>query len=77
MLLVPEGCREVYAKHKEWGKFKNIREMDSSDISLISADEKESPAYDLQGRKLLNSKWSNGQIRKGIYIKDGRKFVVK
>ena len=33
--------------------------------------------YDLQGRKLSNSKWSNGQIRKGIYIKDGRKFVVK
>jgi hypothetical protein len=33
--------------------------------------------YDLQGRKLSNSKWSNGQIRKGIYVKDGRKFVVK
>ena len=33
--------------------------------------------YDLQGRKLSNSKWSNGQIRKGIYIKNGRKFVVK
>ena len=33
--------------------------------------------YDLQGRKLSNSKWSNGQIRKGIYIKDGRKFVIK
>ena len=32
---------------------------------------------DLQGRKLSNSKWSNGQIRKGIYIKDGRKWVVK
>ena len=77
VLLVPEGCREVYAKHKEWGKFKNIQEIDSSDISLISADEKEFPIYDLQGRKLSNSKWSNGQIRKGIYIKDGRKFVVK
>ena len=36
-----------------------------------------SPTYDLQGRKLSNSKWSNGQIRKGIYIKDGKKFVVK
>ena len=33
--------------------------------------------YDLQGRKLSNSKWSNGQIRKGIYVKNGRKFVVK
>ena len=33
--------------------------------------------YDLQGRKLSNSKWSNGQIRKGIYIKDGRKFLIR
>ena len=33
--------------------------------------------FDLQGRKLSNSKWSNGQIRKGIYVKDGQKFVVK
>ena len=47
-------------------------------ISQLSATTHQpSPTYDLQGRKLSNSKWSNGQIRKGIYIKDGRKFVVK
>ena len=31
--------------------------------------------YDLQGRRLSNSKWSNGQMRKGVYIKDGRKVI--
>ena len=30
-----------------------------------------SPLYDLQGRKL-----SNGQIKKGIYVKDGRKVII-
>lgn len=33
--------------------------------------------YDLSGRKLSNSKFLNGQIRKGIYIKNGKKVFVK
>ena len=48
-----------------------IKVLDKLTISLSD------DFYDLQGRKLSNSKWSNGQIRKGIYVKDGRKFVVK
>ncbi len=46
-------------------------------VRSITTTQQPSPTYDLQGRKLSNSKWSNGQIRKGIYVKDGRKFVVK
>lgn len=33
--------------------------------------------YDLQGRQLSNSKWSNGQINKGLYIVNGKKIVLK
>ncbi len=33
--------------------------------------------YDMTGRRLTNSKWSNGQMPKGVYIRDGRKVVVK
>ncbi len=33
--------------------------------------------YDLQGRRLSNSKWSNSQMLKGLYIQNGRKVVVK
>ena len=51
--------------------------LDYDDVRSITIPQHPSPTYDLQGRKLSNSKWSNGQIRKGIYIKDGRKFVVK
>ena len=31
--------------------------------------------YDLQGRQLSNSKWSNNQIKKGIYIINGKKII--
>ncbi|MBR6276202.1 MAG: hypothetical protein IKR31_04630, partial [Prevotella sp.] len=33
--------------------------------------------YDLQGRKIVNSKWSNGQMPKGLYIVNGKKHIVK
>ncbi|MBR5657157.1 MAG: hypothetical protein IKW98_10855 [Prevotella sp.] len=61
----------------------SIHSMDErpAGISIPTNDSSKDPVglstYDLQGRKLSNSKWSNGQIRKGIYVKDGRKFVVK
>ena len=31
--------------------------------------------FDLQGRKIVNDKWSNGRLPHGIYIKDGEKIV--
>ena len=31
--------------------------------------------FDLQGRKIENSKSVNSKYRKGVYIKDGRKYV--
>ena len=52
-------------------------DYEAETVRSITTTHQPSPTYDLQGRKLSNSKWSNGQIRKGIYIKDGRKFVVK
>ena len=33
--------------------------------------------YDLSGRKIVNCKLSNGKLPKGIYIKNGKKFIVK
>ena len=35
----------------------------------------ESSIFDLQGRQLSNSKWSNRQKPKGVYIQNGRKVV--
>ena len=46
------------------GQFDNLQ-FDDDDI------------YDLSGRKIINGKWSNDQMPKGIYIYKGRKIVVK
>jgi hypothetical protein len=37
----------------------------------------DTPIFDLGGRKLSNGKLSNSQIEKGIYVKNGRKVIVK
>ena len=31
--------------------------------------------YDLQGRKIANSKSANSKLSKGLYIRDGKKYV--
>ena len=33
--------------------------------------------YDLQGRQLSNSKWLNSQLKKGLYIVNGKKVIKK
>ena len=33
--------------------------------------------YDMTGRRLTSSKWSNLQMPRGVYIRDGRKVVVR
>ena len=50
----------------------------NSPLSLFKGicNPRTSTLYDLQGRKLSNGKWSNGQIRKGIYVKNGRKVIL-
>ena len=40
-----------------------------------STSARNAPLYDLQGRQLSNSKWSNDRMRKGVYIQNGRKVV--
>jgi len=33
--------------------------------------------YDLSGRQIVNGKWPNGKLPKGIYINNGKKIVIK
>ena len=47
------------------------------DASSTPNTQMPSPIYDLSGRRLSNSKWSNGQMRKGVYIQNGKKVVIR
>ncbi|MCH5238063.1 MAG: leucine-rich repeat domain-containing protein [Muribaculaceae bacterium] len=76
VLYVPEGSVEAYRNSQYWRQFENILETGSeSGIETIngnSSEESPSPIYDLGGRTI-----SPENLAPGIYIRDGKKFVVK
>ena len=61
----PEGARLLFAD-------------DATGIASIIQSTTRHEVYDLQGRK-VNGQWSmvNGQLRKGLYIIDGKKHTIK
>ena len=77
-LYVPEGCADAYRSAVEWKNFTNIVEknMETSSqtdgiTSPTSSSITQPVLYDLLGRRMT------GQPTKGIYIKNGRKVVIK
>lgn len=43
----------------------------------VNSEESAGPVYDLSGRQVVNSKSLNSKLPRGIYIVNGRKFVVR
>ena len=73
-LWVPEGAVDKYKETEGWKEFAKIKENTPDGIAspmLIQAED--SPVYDLQGRRIAEGKL----LQPGIYVKAGRKFVVK
>ena len=71
-LYVPYGCYNLYWNAPNWEYFRNIFELPPIDdaINEVAETVKETPWYDLSGRKVTNP-------RKGIYIKNGKKVSIK
>jgi hypothetical protein len=76
-LYVPQGRKEVYKAARYWKEFKEIKEFIPSGIKTIDNDQTAEELetgnwYTLDGSK-LNGKPS----KKGFYIINGRKVIVK
>ena len=77
-LYVPYGTKEKYQNADGWKAFTNIIEMDeTTGINSLTSDssakgEESGNIYSLDGRKV-----SNSGLSKGIYIKNGKKVVIK
>ena len=71
LLQVPIGTKTKYQKTIYWRNFKNIEEIDPASVQNITLEKgKNTPIYDLNGRKLESPK-------KGINIVGGKKVVMK
>ena len=71
LLIVPEGTKSAYQSTGGWSNFKNIVEASTNGIeSILSAPIGIDIWYNLQGQRVDN-------LGKGIYIKNGRKIVIK
>ena len=72
-LYVPAGSAEKYRAAEGWSKFESIVEMEATGISHVPAagSNSEERLYDLQGRRL------KAAPQRGMYIRNGRKYVVK
>ena len=72
-LYVPIGCRAIYWVADYWKKFKNIVEIDASNIQNTLTEKVDSTKdkyYNLQGQRVFNPK-------NGVYIKNGKKVFIK
>ncbi len=74
-LYVPKGSKTLYWLHPFWENFKNIEEIDVDESSLNSTFidlQKDGSIYNLNGIKVYDS-----ALGKGIYIKNGKKVIIK
>ena len=78
VLHVPTGCKEKYEALEAWNHFKNISEFDphSTPTGITSPTSGDDcTIYNIQGNKVTKSQ--GDRLPKGVYIQNGRKFVVK
>ena len=81
-LLAPVATREqseYYAKKLTFS-FGEPKEDDTPTEIVLSeeiVDDADAPVFDLNGRKVAEGKNTEKLLRQGIYVKKGKKFVVK
>ena len=78
VLYVPAGCVEIYRNAPVWGEFKTILPIGTVAINGIAiSDGTPFDVYDIQGRKVKSKVTTLKGLPSGVYIVNGRKFMVK
>ncbi len=77
LLQVNVGSEVIYKHRLADEIFSAIH--DTSAQQIVNGKSLNGKCYDLSGRRINNGQWKmdNGQLPRGIYIKDGRKTAVK
>ena len=72
-LYVPEGSVGLYSSTSPWSNFSSINAIPTAIEGVEMDADKNAPVYNLQGMKMQDAE----NLPKGIYVKNGKKFVVK
>lgn len=70
ILYVPVGTVDMYKETKGWKEFVTIKEIGGTGIGHVEAQASDAPYYNLNGQRIA-------QPKKGIYIQNGKKTVIK
>ena len=81
-LYVPEGCKEAYQASVGWKDFDEIKEITNNPTGIqwqasVSQQNNLDTLYDLSGRKIVNNTPASSTLSKGIYIRNGKKVILK
>lgn len=72
-VYVPVGSLSRYQNADVWKKFWNIVEFDPTGIEGITVDDTQAPVYNIKGVRVSDN---TENLPAGIYIRNGKKFVV-
>ncbi|WP_231480241.1 leucine-rich repeat domain-containing protein [Prevotella sp. P6B4] len=78
VLYVPAGCVEKYRNAPVWGDFHNILPIGTTAINgIVISEGTPFDVYDMQGRKVKSKVTTLKGLPSGVYIVNGKKFMVK
>ena len=74
-VYVPVGSLSAYQSADVWSRFWNIQEFDATGVvrPTISNEDIDAPVYNLNGERMMDKT----NLPKGIYIQNGKKFIVR
>ena len=76
-LYVPKGCKDVYARFDGWRNFLKIYEQGEGVVTAVSMVDGSLPSLKSDRRFDLQGRCAADHPHRGIYVKDGRKYMVK
>ena len=77
VLMVPEGTEALYKEAKRWKDFLAIESIPSAIEQVAGPTTVAGDIYDLSGRLMKTQAEGMDGLAPGVYVKNGKKYIVK
>ena len=77
VLMVPEGTEALYKEAKRWKDFLVIESIPSAIEQVAGPTADKGDIYDLSGRLVKTQAEGMDGLAPGVYVKNGKKYIVK